>query len=99
MTAKADVGLIDATGLTSASVALTTEAGGSTAAFATPPATVQAVARVGAISLRVPGGVSYRVSAAAHVGKATFSVPHSSSSAHVITATTDVGAIVVEPAA
>lgn len=99
VTAKADVGLIDATGLTSASVALTTEAGGITAAFATPPATVQAVARVGAISLRVPGGVSYRVFAAAHVGKATVSVPQSSSSAHVITATTDVGTIVVEPAA
>jgi hypothetical protein len=99
VTAKADVGLIDATGLTGASVGLTTEAGGITAAFATPPAAVQAVARVGAITLRVPGGVSYRVAANAHVGKATISVPQSSSSAHVITATTDVGAITVRPAA
>ena len=81
VTAKADVGLIDAIGLTGASVALTTEAGGITAAFATSPATVQAVARVGAITLRVPGGVSYRVSANAHVGKATVSVPQGSSSA------------------
>ncbi len=99
VTATADVGLIDATGLTGASVGLTTEAGGITAAFATPPATVQAAARVGAITLRVPGGVSYRVAANAHVGQATISVPQSSSSAHVITATTDVGAITVGPAA
>jgi len=99
VTAKADVGLIDATGLTGASVSLTTEAGGITAAFAAPPTTVQAVARVGAITLRVPGGVSYRVTADAHVGKATVSIPQSSSSAHVITATTDVGAITVGPAA
>jgi hypothetical protein len=99
VTASADVGLINATGLTGASVRLTTQVGAVTAAFATPPAMVQAVTRVGAVTVRVPGSASYRVSAKAHVGKATVSVRQSASAAHVITATTDVGAIVVGPAA
>ena len=98
VTASADAGLISATGLTSASVSLTTQVGTVTAAFATPPAMVQAVSRVGAVTVRVPGGTSYRVSADAHVGHAAISVPQSASSAHVITATTDVGAITVGPA-
>jgi len=98
VTAKADVGFISATGLTGASVSLTTGVGGITATFASAPAVVQALTRVGAITLRVPGGASYKVSAHAHLGKATVSVPQSSSSAHAITATTDVGSVVVGPA-
>jgi hypothetical protein len=97
VTAKADVGLISATGLSSASVSLTTSVGAINAAFATAPATVRATARVGAITLRVPGTASYHVSADAHIGKAAVSVPQSSSSAHAITAITDVGAIIIAP--
>src|SRR6266571_6628255 len=97
VTAKVDVGLISATGLTSASVSLSTRVGGISASFAAAPATVQASARVGAIRLHVPGTAAYRVNANAHVGKATVSTRQSSSSAHVITATTDVGAILVAP--
>jgi hypothetical protein len=97
VTAKADVGLISATGLTGASVSLITSVGAINAAFAAAPATLQATARVGAITLRVPGTASYQVSADAHIGKAAVSVPRSASSAHAITATTDVGAIVVAP--
>ena len=97
VTAKADVGLISATGLTGASVSLITSVGAINAAFAAAPATVQATARVGAITLRVPGTASYQVSADAHIGKAAVSVPQSASSAHAITATTDVGAIVIAP--
>src|SRR6204780_5006789 len=82
VTAKADVGFISATGLTGASVSLTTGVGGITATFASTPAVVQALTRVGAITLRVPGGASYKVSAHAHLGKATVSVPQSSSSGH-----------------
>jgi hypothetical protein len=99
VTAKADVGLINATGLTGGSVSMTTGAGGITAAFAATPAMVQAFTRVGAITLRVPTAASYKVSASVRVGKATISVPQSSSSAHAITATTDVGAILVGPVA
>lgn len=46
VTAKADVGLISATGLTSASADLTTGAGAISATFAAAPTTVRALARV-----------------------------------------------------
>jgi len=97
VTAKADVGLINATGLTGASASLTTNVGAISASFAAAPATVQASARIGAITLRVPGIVSYKVSANAHLGKATVSTQQSPSSVHAITATTDVGAIDIAP--
>ena len=97
VTAKADVGLISAAGLTCASASLTTNVGAISASFATAPTTVQASANVGAITLHVPGTTSYKVTADAHVGKATVSITQSPSSAHAITATTDVGAIVIAP--
>jgi hypothetical protein len=97
VTAKADVGLVSATGLTGASVSLITSVAAVSASFAATPATVQASARVGAITLHVPGTASYKVAADAHLGKTTVSIPQSSSSAHVITATTDVGAIIIAP--
>jgi len=95
VTATASVGLIDAVGLTGATVSLTTDVGGISATFATTPTTIQALTRVGAITLRVPGAASYKVSVSARLGRTTVSVPQSSSSAHAITATTDVGAISV----
>jgi len=95
VTAKADAGLITATGLTGASVSLTTDVGGINADFAAAPATIAAVARVGGITLRVPAGAAYTVTANATVGKATVSIPQAASAPHAITATTDVGAILV----
>ncbi len=95
VTAKADVGLINATGLTSASVSLTTRVGGISASFAAAPTAVQASANVGAITVHVPGTTTYKIAADARVGKTTVSAPQSASSGHAITATTDVGAIVV----
>ena len=97
VTARTDVGLIDATGLTSASASLTTRVGGISASFTTAPTAVRATASVGAITVHVPGTTSYKVAADARVGKATVSTPQSASSGHDITATTDVGAIVVAP--
>ena len=97
VTAKADTGLIVATGLTSASVSLTTRVGGISASFAAAPTAVQATANVGAITVHVPGTTSYKITADARVGKTTVSAPQSASSGHDITATTDVGAIVVAP--
>jgi hypothetical protein len=97
VTAKADVGFITATSLTGASVSLTTSAGGINAAFTAVPSTVQAVTRVGGVTLHVPGTASYKLSVRSDVGKTTVSVPQSSSSAHAITATTDVGAVVIAP--
>jgi hypothetical protein len=97
VTAKANVGLISATGLSSASVSLTNDVGAINATFTVPPTTLRAVTRVGAIKLSVPDTTAYKVSADAHLGKATVSVRESASSAHSITATTDVGAIVIAP--
>jgi hypothetical protein len=99
VTAKADVGFIAATGLAGASVSLTTDVGGISATFTATPATVQALARVGGITLRVPSSASYKVSADAHVGRATVSVRQSSSAPHAITAVTDVGDILIAPLA
>ncbi len=97
VTAKANVGLISATGLTCASASLTTNVGAISASFAAAPTTVQASANVGAITLHVPGTASYKVTADAHLGKATVSTTQNPSSGHAITATTDVGAIVIAP--
>jgi hypothetical protein len=99
VTAKADVGSIAATGLTGSIVSLTTDVGGISATFAATPTTVQALTKVGGITLRVPGTASYKVSADAHLGKATVSIPQSSSSPRAITATADVGAVLIGPLA
>jgi hypothetical protein len=98
VTAKADAGLISATGLTGPSVSLTTDVGAITADFAAAPATIQAVTRVGAITLQVPAAALYTITANATVGQATVRIPQSPSAPHTITATTDVGAILVTPA-
>jgi hypothetical protein len=95
VTAKADAGIITATGLTGASVSLTTDVGAITADFGAAPATVAAVTRIGAITLRVPQTATYTVIANASFGAATVRIPQSSSAPHTITATTDVGAILV----
>jgi len=95
VTAKARIGLISATGLTGALVSLTTDVGGISATFAATPTTIQAVTRVGAITLRVPSAASYKVSVSARLGRTTVGVRQGASSAHAITATTGVGAIVV----
>ena len=95
VTAKADAGLITATGLTVPSVSLTTDVGAITADFAAAPATIAAVARIGAITLRVPSSASYMVIANASFGQATVRIPQDPSAPHTITATTDVGAILV----
>jgi hypothetical protein len=95
VTAKADAGLITATGLTGASVTLTTDVGAITADFAAAPVTIDAVTRIGAITLRVPSAASYMVIANASYGQATVRIPENPSAPHTITATADVGAILV----
>ena len=95
VTATAKVGIIYATGLSGSSVSLTADGGGISASFTAAPAMLRAIARVGSVDLRVPGTVSYKVSADAHIGHADVGVRQSSSSGHVITATTDVGSIKV----
>jgi hypothetical protein len=93
VTAQARIGLISATGLTGAVVNLTTDVGGISATFASTPTMIEALTRVGAITLRVPSAASYKVSVSARLGRITIGVSQSASSTHTITATTDVGAI------
>jgi hypothetical protein len=93
VTATAKVGIIYATGLSGSSVSLTADGGGIGASFTAAPVTLQATARIGSVDLQVPGTVSYKVSADAHIGHADVGVRQSSSSGHAITATTDVGSI------
>lgn len=99
VTAKADVGFITATGLTSASVSLTTDVGGISATFTAAPAAVDARTRIGSITVRVPDSASYKVSVDDHFGKVTVSVRQSSSAPHAITAVTDIGAVLIAPLA
>ncbi len=95
VTAKADAGIIAATGLTGATVSLTTDVGAITADFAAAPAAIRAVTRVGAITLRVPAGATYTVTADATIGQATVRIAEAPSAPHTITATADVGAILI----
>jgi hypothetical protein len=99
VTAKADVGYITGTSLAGGRVSLTTDVGGISAAFAAAPAAVAARTRIGAVTVRVPGSASYRVSVHDHLGKVTVTVRQSASATHAITATTDVGAILIAPVA
>jgi hypothetical protein len=93
VTAKADAGVIDASGLTARTASFTTDAGGIDVSFTSPPGDVTAGARVGAITIRVPTTVAYQVNANAVVGQVTDSVPQESGAARTITASTDVGSV------
>jgi putative adhesin len=66
--------------------------------FSAAPATLTAASTAGSVTLRVPGGVSYRVHASSKIGSTRVTVPSSPSSPHVITATVTTGAVSVEPA-
>jgi hypothetical protein len=99
VTAKADVGDITASGLTGDQVSLTTDVGGISATFTAAPSAVEARTRIGGITLRVPGSGAYKVSVHDHLGRVTVSVRQSSSARNAITASTDVGAVLIAPEA
>jgi hypothetical protein len=56
-----------------------------------------ATTNVGPITLTVPGSVAYRLSTHTFVGTSTVTVHRSSSSAHSISASSDLGSISVNP--
>jgi hypothetical protein len=66
--------------------------------FSAPPAALSAMAGVGSVTLRVPGGVTYAVHTGVRVGSTRVSVTRSAGSPHVITAGTSTGSIIIEPA-
>jgi hypothetical protein len=94
LTAKVDAGFIDATSLSVADASFTVDVGGVTATFTAAPQTLSATTKAGGIALHVPTTTDYQVSA---TGKSTITVPESTTSAHTITASTDVGAIQIAP--
>ena len=98
VSAQADAGLITATGLRSADASFKTDAGGINAGFAAAPASLSAVTDVGPIALSVPKSARYRVSAHTVVGTSKVTVPVAGSSAHSITARSDLGVISIAAA-
>ena len=97
VTARADAGLITAVDLRSAVASFKSNAGGVVAAFSAAPRSLTATTSVGPITLTVPGSVAYRLSTRTLVGTSTITVRRSSSSAHSISASSDLGSISVSP--
>jgi hypothetical protein len=97
VSARAGAGLITAVDLRSAVASFTSNAGGVIATFAAAPRTLTANTNVGPITLTVPGSAAYRIATHTFVGSATVTVRRSGSSAHSISARSDLGSISVSP--
>ena len=98
VSARADAGLVTAVALRSATASFKSNAGGIGATFSVAPRSVTAATNVGPIALTVPGTVGYRLSTHTVVGSSTITVQRSSSSAHSISASSDLGSISIDPA-
>lgn len=98
VSAQTDAGLITANDLTSATVTLKSNAGGIIAAFSAAPGSLSASTNIGAISVTVPGTVSYQIHTHTYVGSSRVTVHKNPASAHVITASSDLGSITISPA-
>lgn len=97
LNAHASAGLITADDLRSPVATFKTNAGGILATFTVPPRSVTATTNVGPIGLTVPGSVAYRLNTHTFVGTSTVTVHRSSSSAHTISASSDLGSISISP--
>ena len=98
VTASSGLGLITATGLTSATADFNSRLGEIDAAFTAVPTEVDATSDMGAITIRVPGRVSYCVTAqVGNMGASNITVPTDPESPHIIFVTTQMGAITVAP--
>jgi hypothetical protein len=93
--ATADVGNVHGQGLAGREVGLRTDVGYISAAFAVAPARLLAKADTGSVTLTVPGGTRYAVTATAGLGAVRVGVPRSASATHVIQASADVGAVTI----
>lgn len=95
--ASAGAGLITAVDLRSAVSVFKSTAGGVIATFSAAPQSLTATTHVGPITLTVPGSVAYRLSTHTFVGTSTVTVHRGSSSAHAISASSDLGSISISP--
>jgi hypothetical protein len=98
VSAQTDAGLITANDLSSATAELKSSAGGIIAAFSAAPGSVSASTNIGAISITVPRAASYQIHTRTFVGSSTVTVHKDPASAHVITASSDLGSITISPA-
>jgi len=97
LNARASAGLITADDLRSPVATFKANAGGVVAAFSAPPRSLTATTNVGPIGLTVPGSMDYRINTHTFVGTSTVTVHRSSSSAHTISASSDLGSISINP--
>jgi hypothetical protein len=97
VSASANAGLVTAVDLRSAVATLKSNAGGVVATFSVAPRSLTATTNVGPITLTVPGSAAYRLAAHTFVGTSTVTVHRSSSPAHSISASSDLGSISISP--
>lgn len=83
--------------LSSQDARLRVSAGEIDVTFSAPPTAITASTDIGAIILRVPSSVAYRVTATAVAGHVAVSVSQNTAASRTITATTKVGSITIEP--
>ncbi len=95
--ATSHAGSIRGQGVSSPHATFHSSAGTIDVAFSAAPATVTATVGAGAVSLRVPGRVSYNVTANVKLGSAHVGVTRSAASPHTITASTGAGSVTIEP--
>ncbi|MEU3570008.1 hypothetical protein AB0E96_16530 [Kitasatospora sp. NPDC036755] len=91
-------GGVEADGLRSPRVRLSSVNGGVRAGFAVAPSTVEASTTNGGVRLRVPAGEAYTVDARASTGGVEVGVPSTPGAEHRITARADTGGVTVSGA-
>jgi hypothetical protein len=97
--ATISAGSISGQHLSSATASLHVSAGGIDVSFSAPAAAITATTDVGAVVVRVPNSVQYRVTASATVGDVHISVARSTAATRTITASTKTGSITIQPSA
>jgi hypothetical protein len=95
VTAQTQLGQVSATGLAAYRATLTTAEGSVDAAFSVAPELVTASSQLGSVTLQLPSGTSYAVTATADMGSASVTVPQSRVSRHVVKASSQLGSVIV----
>ena len=88
-------GTVSATGLAVSRATLTSQESDVSGSFVTPPGLVVATTQLGSVTVRLPGGTSYDVTARASLGGASVTAPQSARSRHVVRASSQLGSVAV----
>ncbi len=95
VTAQTDEGSVSATDLSVHSADLSSDLGSIDAEFSIAPETVTASSQLGSVTIQLPPGMSYAVTASADLGSASVTVPQSPVSRHVVKASSQLGSLTV----